>query len=103
MPLPLETTPVLPNAVYLPQIVIHTGIVNGQLQSRVTLVLSGATVDNAGKDDEQWTDTGGPVKSEQIDLSALPKDLTPLAPQIAELYTQIVTVAGAINSLRKIL
>jgi hypothetical protein len=103
MPLPIQKNPVEPNALYAPQIVLQTAIVNGRLVTSVQMVLASAKVENAGTDSESWTATGQTATEYLPDLANLPADLASLDAQIATLYAEIVTLIGSINGIRKVL
>jgi hypothetical protein len=99
MPLKMQTTPVSPNAIYFPQILIQTGIGNGELHISCQLNLAAAKVSENGK----W-EAAGQYKTINIpSLLNLPPDLEHLAPQVAQLYGQIVSLVDSINAVRKIL
>ena len=100
MPITLETRPVDANAVYIPMILIQTGINNGKLQTSCQLTLADARVDEKG---EGW-ESGGRVRAFYIpDVMNLEEDLKQLSLQVTDLFTGIVELAGALNSIRKVL
>ena len=100
MPITLETNAPVPNAVYLPMIMINTVIVNGKLKTSCQIALGDAITDERG---EVW-EAGGRRKTVYIpDVMNLDKDLTDLAPQVVSIFTGIVTLAATLNSIRKVL
>jgi len=97
MPLPVETQIETPNAVYASNIVLSSRIANGQLRVSANIILAGAI-----NTDGTWVKATGQHASIRIpDIMNLPADLVSLAPQVAPLFDGLVTVIGAINSIRK--
>lgn len=103
MPLELQTTPVQPNSIYAPQIILQTGIVDGKLTTSAQLGLAAAKVDNAGTETETWTATGQRNTIYISDIGQLDTDFTALQPQITALYSAIVQLIADANSIRKVL
>lgn len=103
MPLELQTTPVSPNSIYAPQIILQTGIVDGKLTTSAQLGLAAALVENAGTEAETWTATGQRNTIYISDLGNLDPDLAGLQPQIATLYAAIMQLIADANSVRKAL
>lgn len=105
MPLELQTTPVSPNSIYAPQIILQTGIVDGKLTTSAQLGLAAALVENAGTDTdtETWTATGQRNTIYISDIWQLDTDLAGLQAQIGTLYSAIVQLIADVNSIRKVL
>ncbi|MHB9070470.1 MAG: hypothetical protein ACYC54_08870 [Sedimentisphaerales bacterium] len=99
MPLKMQTKPEVPNTIFFPQILIQTGINNGDLRTSCQLVLSAAKVDAQGK----WTPTGQTQTVYIPDIAKLEEDLVHLAPTVQQLYGIIVGLVDGINAVRKIL
>lgn len=103
MPIPFETTAPTPNAVYIPQIVIHCGIVDGQLRTSAQIILSGAIVTNAGEENENWVQTGQTQMIQIPDVMNLDADLASLQTDVYTVFGGIINLIGAMNSIRKVL
>lgn len=99
MPLEMQTTPTVPNAIYFPQIIIQTGIVSGQLKSSAIVSFSAAQVNETG----QWADTGQTKTILIQDIENLDPDLVHLAPQVAQLYSVLITLLDDVNTVRKVM
>jgi hypothetical protein len=99
MPLEMQTTLPVPNSIYFPQILIQTGIQNGDLVSSCQLTLTAAIVDANGK----WTSTGHSKTVYLADMLNLEADLTELAPLVGQIYGGIITLVDQLNVIRKIL
>jgi hypothetical protein len=100
---------VQPNAVYASQIMLgmtidREGRPQGVIQQ---LVLQGAAVD---PETGRWSKAAGQGALRNIhfefdaqgNITGLPADLAPLAPQIASAWAAIVTVVGGVNAIRKL-
>lgn len=103
MPISLQTTPVTPNAIFAPQIIISTALVGGKLQTSAQVFLAAAKVENAGQPNESWTTTGQNNLLYLADLDNLDTDLAGLQSQVNTVYAQIVTLLGNFNSIRRLL
>lgn len=103
MPIPVENEVIVPNAVYAPQIILQMGISNGKLVSSAQIVFAGAKVIDAGLPTEQWISTGQTQVIHIADIMNLEADLAALAPQVETVYSGIVSLLAAINSIRKVL
>ena len=98
MPIPMETKPVVTNAVYIPMIVIQTGISEGKLRTSCQITLADA------KEEKDVWEGGGVSRTFYIpDVMNLEEDLKALAPQIASLFEGIVLLTATVNSIRKVL
>jgi len=98
MTIALETTPVTPNAVYTPQILLQTAISGGKLVTSAQIHMAGAKVD-----DGAW-EASGPNGMVYIpDVENLDEDLSGLADDATALYASIVDLVGKINAVRKVL
>jgi hypothetical protein len=84
------------------QITISTFIDSaGKLNASAVIALAAAKVDNAGTENEFWELTGQ-SKTEVIqDVLQLPPDLSHLQPSVLQLFTDIVTLVGHVNYIRK--
>jgi hypothetical protein len=102
-PIPIQNTPSTPNAVYSPQIMLNTGIVNGKLVTSLQLTLAAAICDNAGTPDETWTPTGQSNTIMLPDLANLDPDLAAIQPQMDAALASVVSLLTALNAIRKIL
>jgi len=103
MSISLETTPITPNAVYAPQILLQTCIVGGKLQTSAQLFLAAAKVENSGELTETWTPTGQSSMVCLGDIANLDEDLASLQSSVTTLYAEIVQLLGSLNSIRKAL
>jgi hypothetical protein len=99
MPIPLENSPLTPNLVYCPQLILQTGIVDGQLLTSAVLTLAAAHADAAGS----LTPTGQTEMVHLENVIALEADLAHLQPAMTLLYGQIVALIGELNKARKLL
>lgn len=95
-------TPITPNAVYAPQIVFQTKIVNGKLKTQAVIQLKQAEVTDYEGENETWV---AGYKSGMVvieDLDNLPADLQALQANTTQLYEGLKTAIGAINAVRRI-
>ena len=97
-----------PNAVYAPQIVLGTAIVNGQITGVVRqCTLRAAAVDAQGN----WTDAGisgnlGMFSfgfDAQGNVTGLPADLAGLAADFVAACAALTALIGEVNAIRKVL
>lgn len=110
MPLPIANAPVVPNTIMVPAITVPTRIeADGSLMTSAHIVLKAANVDNDGK----WTAIGNESVVFIEDVEAMPEDIaeelvefdgdTMTLQQLANHAMQcLVTLIGAVNSVRKI-
>lgn len=103
MPIPFETSVQTPNAVYIPQIIIQCGIVDGQLKTSAQIILSGAHVTNAGEANESWTQTGQTQIMQIPDIMNLDSDLASLQTDVYTVFGGIINLVGSMNAIRKVL
>jgi hypothetical protein len=103
MPLSLETTPLTPNALYAPQIVLQTAVVGGKLKTAAQICLAAAKVEDSGLESETWTPTGQDGMVYLTDLENLDGDLAGLQSQVDALYGSLVQIIASLNSIRKVL
>jgi hypothetical protein len=99
MPLELQTKPVIPNAVYFPQILLQTSCSGGELITSCQICFSGAYVDEQGK----WTPSGHNEVIYLPNMLKLDDDVSELQPLVNEIYGGIVKVVGRMNEIRKVL
>jgi hypothetical protein len=100
MPIPLEKSYVAPNAIYPPQIILQSAIVNGQIKTSARIVLRAAKSNVDGT----WENVSGQTASVVIpDIANLPKDLASLSKGVQEAYAGILTMLGELNAIRKVL
>jgi hypothetical protein len=99
MPVKMQTTPVVPNAVYFPQILIQTAPMNGELITSCQIAFAGALVDEKGT----WTPSGHSGMVYLPNMLNLEPDLADLQPVVNEIYAGIVKVVGRMNEIRKVL
>lgn len=111
MPLQLENAAPIPNALMVPAITIYTQCVNGVLVTAAHIVLRAAVVDPVTG---LWTPVGE-EKTTQIDnVEQLPEDLATatikingedvsIAALVGQAMGNVITLVGALNSIRKIL
>ncbi len=100
MPLQLEKTPVTPNVLFAPQIVLSTSIAGGQIVTSAQITLQGARCDEKGL----WTRADSMPKTVTIpNVDVLDKDIAAYAQDIQALFASIVSLIGNINAVRKIL
>jgi hypothetical protein len=103
-----ETTLPQPNVIYASRITLGMSIQDGQPQGNIyQIVLQGAVVDADGK----WTDTQAQNSLNGISFTfdangnavGLPDDIAVIAPSITQIWADLVTAIGQINSARKLL
>jgi len=100
MPLPLEKSYAAPNAIYAPQILLQSAIVNGQLMTSAHITLQTARVSEKGV----WEIAPGRSETVVInDILNLPDDLSSQAKRVQDIYGAIVELIGQVNSTRKVL
>ena len=99
MPLvPNNTSPITPNSVLIPQIVINTRIIPGGLQMTAMVTLQPAAVDDSGN----WT-IAGPAKQVVIqDINNLPTDLAPAAEAFLAAEMALLVAINDVNNIRKV-
>jgi hypothetical protein len=97
MALTPQTTQTHPNAVYIPQLVLTTRIVGGELKTKAIITLAGATLDES-----TWSEAVG-QKQIVLDIDNLPQDIIAAGPAILSAYTSIIEAVGIINGVRKYL
>ena len=93
-----QSTPVTPNAVLVPQIVISTRIINQKLVTSANITLQPAYVDDSGN----WQTAGFGTSTNIPNVNDLPTDLASLATDMATLETQLLTVVNDLNAIRKL-
>jgi hypothetical protein len=101
MPLPLSKEPVVPNAVFAPNVILHTTIgQDGQLITSAHVTLKGGCVDADGK----WSQADSQSKVVYIpNIFALESDISQHQTAVGGLFEQFVTLIGNINSIRRII
>lgn len=99
MPIPLQKKVLQPNIVYCPQLILQSGLVNGQLKTSAVITLAAANADAEGK----LTSTGQNEMIHVPDVLALEPDLAELQPAIVAVFGQIVELLGRMNAIRKAL
>ena len=99
MPIPLETTPLTPNSLMVPQIIISTCVRDGKLVIGAHITMSAAYVDNQGN----WTPTGQANTVVIEDIEHLDEDIAGLAPTVMAVMGGIITLVATLNSIRKVL
>ncbi|MEN6385143.1 MAG: hypothetical protein ABFD79_08070 [Phycisphaerales bacterium] len=101
MPLPLSKEPVVPNAVFAPNVILRTTIgQDGQLITSAHVTLKGGCVDAQGK----WTPADSQTKVFYIpNIFALESDISQYQGQALQLFEQFVALIGYINSIKRII
>lgn len=104
MPIPIQNTDVVvPNAVYIPQIVIQCGVVEGKLKTSAMITLSAAKCENAGTENEHWTPTGKSELLNIADIEHLDEDLASLQSSVGQVFAGIVGLVHGMNTIRKVI
>jgi len=99
MPIPLENMPVVPNAVYFPQILMQTAIINGELVTSCQVHFACASVDEQGK----WEMSGQNNMIYIPNVLAMDEDLNELSADMQSVYALIISILGRLNAIRKVL
>lgn len=98
MPLEPQKPTVTPNAVYIPQLILQTGIYNGVLTTSCQVVYTQAYVDENGL----WQQTGISNATHIPNVLVLPEDLVHLQSEVNQMYAIIIDLVGDINLVRKV-
>ncbi len=99
----LQTTPSTPNAVYVPQFMLQTGVHNGKLITSCQITFAAVKGVNIGTKDEQWVATGQTQMIYIGDIANPEPDLAKLGVKINQFYTYLMELLEAINATRKVL
>ena len=103
MILPLVTKPTVPDSIFIPMILLQTGIVNGKLYTSCQLQFSAAKVENPNTEKENWIPTGQTQTIYLSDLLNLESDLEKLGDKVKALYGDILEIIAFVNETRKVL
>lgn len=85
------------NSVLIDQIIVQTGIINGQLKTSAYISLQGASVT-----DNVWTAIGNNKTIVIDDVSALSEDIASLQDTVNTVFGSVVTLVGEINTTRQL-
>ncbi len=99
----LQTTPSTPNAVYVPQFMLQTGINNGKLITSCQITFAAAKGVNIGTKDEQWVSTGQTQMIYISDITNPEPDIAKFGTQMNKFYNDLMAMIEAINATRKVL
>jgi hypothetical protein len=103
MAISIQSTVVVPNAVYTPQIIFQMNLNTGKPITSATIFFAGAKVDNEGQETENWQAAAQNGRLHIPDIMNLPSDLSVLQPQVAQVYAQLVALIDEVNKIRKVL
>ena len=98
-PIPTQKTPVVPNSVFIPQVIIQTGIMNGQLRSSAQIVIASANTDGEGI----WKRSGNIETIFISDISAPDADIAHLSKELGAVYSNLVAIVAEINKIRQVI
>ncbi len=98
----LQTKPETPNAVYVPQFMLQTGINNGKFITSCQITLAAVKGVNVGTKDEQWVSTGQTQMIFISDIANPEPDLAKFGTQMNKFYTDLMALLEAINATRKV-
>lgn len=101
--LTLQTIQLVPNGVYVPQVVIQQGINNGKLIVSCQITLAAAKVVNIGTPTEQWVPTGQTEMFYISDLLNLDSDIIQYQTQVNTWLNNLNSLVELINAKRKVL
>ncbi len=99
MPLPLQTSPEQPNTIIISQIVLQTGVQAGNLVTSAIITLEQAKVTAEGV----WTNLGNARNIVINDIANLESDLAVQQESINTLMSNIISIVGEMNQIRKVL
>ena len=99
----LQTTPDSPNAVYISQFLMQSGINSGKLVVSAQIVLSAAKIVNVGLPNETWKPTGQVETIYLPDLNNLEPDLAKFQLALTTTYNKLTDMVESINLTRKVL
>lgn len=103
MPLPLTTKVKIPDSVYVPMIMMQTGINQGKLITSCQLTLAAAKGTDPGTDKENWEATGQSSTIYIYDLVNLDPGYEQFGDQVKRIYGDILILIAAINEVKKVL
>jgi hypothetical protein len=89
---------VTPNAVYIPQVVIQTGIVDGTLKSSIQIAMTTANLT-----DGVWHNAGGSGSVYLSDIANLEEDIAHLSKELGAAYSNLVVIVAEINKIRQVI
>ena len=99
IPIPTQKVPVVPNSVFIPQVIIHTGIMNGQLRSSAQIVIASANVDSDGI----WKHGGNTETIFLSNIAELDSDIAHLSKEFGAVYSNLVAIVAEINKIRQVI
>lgn len=97
MPIQPQKQAVTPNAVYIPQVLIQTGIIDGVLKSSIQIVVSSAHLDNG-----VWNNAGNSGSVYLNDIASLDPDIAHLSKELGVVYSNLVAIVSEINKIRQV-
>jgi len=97
--LTLQTKVNVPTAVYVPQVLIQTGINMGEIHTSCQIVLAAVMVDEVGR----LVPTGQMQTIYISDIDHLEPSLTKLGVQVSTFYNNLMTVLEAVNETLQVL
>ncbi len=100
--LEMQTTPIIPNAVYAPMILIQTAIVQGKLVTTAQITYAAAKCENLDTEKEHWAATGQSGTVYLGDIAKLEPDLQDIEPVVGEVYARVMKVIAVVNETRKV-
>ena len=103
MSIQMETSVITPNSIFVPMIILQTGINKGKLQTSCQITLAASKVENEGTENEFWTSTSQQKTVYIPDLDNLEPDLQSENEQVVNLRVAILQFITFINNTRKVL
>jgi hypothetical protein len=97
-PIPPQKQAVTPNAVYIPQVVIQTGIVDGVMKSSIQIVMATGNLTNG-----VWSATGNSGTVYLSDITNLEEDIAHLSKELGAVYSNLIATVAAINKIRRVI
>ncbi|HBR20290.1 MAG: hypothetical protein UV78_C0006G0017 [Parcubacteria group bacterium GW2011_GWA2_43_17] len=98
-PIPTQKAPVVPNSVFIPQVIIQTGIINGQLRSSAQIVIASANVDDNGI----WKQSGNAETIFLGNIAELDSDIAHISKEFGAVYSNLVAIVAEINKIRQVI
>ena len=94
-----QKTLVMPNAVFMPQALIQTGMVNGQPCSSMQIIVATANIGNDGK----WIASGQSRTIHLSNIAILDEDIAHLSKELGAVYSNLVAIVAEINKIRQVI
>jgi hypothetical protein len=99
MPIELQNSPAVPNALMVPTIILSTVVREGKLVTGASICMAAAYVDGQGN----WTPTGQAKTVVIDDVEHLEEDIASLSPTVLTIMGDILSLVDSLNDIRKVL